>query len=137
MVIRVLHTPGHTSESISLLVTDLTSGNEPWMVLTGDSCLWATSAVRTSAAKRGTEQLYESLHDKLLTLPDHGEAYPAHISGSPCGWAMSGKPSSTISFERHFNSALQLDREHFVEELLRDLPPKPANFLEIIELNCG
>jgi hydroxyacylglutathione hydrolase len=137
VVIRVLHTPGHTPESISLLVTDLTRGGEPWMVLTGDTLFVGDVGRPDFGGDESAERLYESLHEKLLSLPDHVEVYPAHISGSPCGRTMSGKPSSTIGFERRFNSALKLDRRRFAVELLRDLPPKPANFLETIELNRG
>jgi len=137
VVIRVLHTPGHTPESISLLVTDLSRGNEPWMVLTGDTLFVGDVGRPDFGGEKGAEQLYESLHDKLLSLPDHVEVYPAHISGSPCGRTMSGKPSSTIGFERRFNGALQVSRERFADELLRDLPPKPADFLETIKFNRG
>jgi glyoxylase-like metal-dependent hydrolase (beta-lactamase superfamily II) len=137
VVIRVLHTPGHTPESISLLVTDLTRGKEPWMVLTGDTLFVGDVGRPDLGGEEGAHRLYDSLHDKLLSLPDRVEVYPAHISGSPCGRSMSGKPSSTIGFERRFNSALQLDRQRFVHELFRDLQPKPANFLETIEFNRG
>lgn len=137
VVTRVLHTPGHTPESISLLVTDLTRGNEPWMVLTGDALFVGDVGRPDFGGEEGAHQLYDSLHGKLLSLPDHVEVYPAHISGSPCGRAMSGKPSSTIGFERRFNRALQLDRHRFAEDLFSDLPPKPANFLETIALNRG
>jgi hydroxyacylglutathione hydrolase len=137
VVIRVLHTPGHTPESISLLVTDLTRGNEPWMVLTGDTLFVGDVGRPDFGGEEGVQKLYDSLHEKLLSLPDHVEVYPAHISGSPCGRALSGKPSSTIGFERRFSSALQLDRQRFADELFRDLPPKPANFLETIKLNRG
>jgi hydroxyacylglutathione hydrolase len=107
------------------------------MVLTGDTLFVGDVGRPDFGGEKGAEQLYESLHDKLLSLPDHVEVYPAHISGSPCGRAMSGKPSSTIGFERRFNSALHVGRKHFADELLRDLPPKPADFLETIEFNRG
>ena len=137
VLIRVLHTPGHTPESISLLVTDLTRGSEPWMVLTGDTLFVGDVGRPDFGGEEGVQRLYDSLHEKLLSLPDHVEVYPAHISGSPCGRAISGKPSSTIGFERRFNNALHLDRRRFADELFRDLPPKPANFLETIKLNRG
>jgi glyoxylase-like metal-dependent hydrolase (beta-lactamase superfamily II) len=137
VVVRVLHTPGHTSESISLLVTDLSRGPEPWMVLTGDTLFVGDVGRPDFGGEDGAQRLYDSLHDQLLSLPDYVEVYPAHISGSPCGRGLSGKPSSTIGFERRFNSALQFDRQRFAAELLRDVPPKPANFLETIALNRG
>jgi hypothetical protein len=73
-----------------------------------------------------------------LVLPDHIEIYPAHISGSPCGRAMSGKPSSTIGFERRFNAALQhADRESFVAALFEGLGPAPDAFAATIAANRG
>jgi glyoxylase-like metal-dependent hydrolase (beta-lactamase superfamily II) len=137
VIIRVLHTPGHTPESISLLVTDLTRGSEPWMVLTGDTLFVGDVGRPDFGGEEGAHKLHDSVHGKLLSLPDHVEIYPAHISGSPCGRAMSGKPSSTVGFERRFSRVLQLDPERFAEDLFSDLPPKPANFLETIALNRG
>jgi hypothetical protein len=73
-----------------------------------------------------------------MTLPDDVEVYPAHISGSPCGRAMSGKPSSTIGFERRNNPALQhRDAESFVAALFEGLPDKPPGFVEMIATNRG
>lgn len=136
VVIRALHTPGHTPESISLLVTDLTRGPEPWMVLTGDTLFVGDVGRPDFGGPDAARVLYDSLQSKLFSLPDHVEVYPAHISGSLCGRAMSGKPSSTIGFERRFNAAIQADsREAFVENLFHGLPPKPPGFYETIQLN--
>ena len=136
--IRVLHTPGHTPESISLLVTDRTRSDEPWMVLTGDTLFVGDVGRPDLGGEAAAGDLYESLHGKLLTLPDYVEVYPAHISGSPCGRAMSGKPSSTIGFERRYNEALQqADRQRFVTAIFAGLPPKPAGFMEMIAANRG
>jgi len=136
--IRVLHTPGHTPESISLLVTDRTRSEEPWMVLTGDTLFVGDVGRPDLGGKEAALDLYESLHGKLLTLADYVEVYPAHISGSPCGRAMSGKPSSTIGFERRHNGALQqADRQNFITSVFEGLPPKPVDFMEMIAVNRG
>ncbi len=138
VIIRAMHTPGHTPESICLLVTDRTRGDEPWMVLTGDTLFVGDIGRPDLGGDDAGCALYDSLHAKLLTLPDHIEVYPAHISGSPCGRAMSGKPASTIGFERRFNTALQEhDRQRFVEALFADLPAKPAHFEATIATNRG
>jgi len=136
LVVRTLHTPGHTPESISLLVTDRSRAEEPWMVLTGDTLFVGDVGRPDFGGADAAGQLYDSLHEKILTLPDYVEIYPAHISGSPCGRAMSGKPASTIGFERRFNRALQTrDRAKFIHSLFEDLPPKPAGFDEIVACN--
>lgn len=123
VIVRALHTPGHTPESQSLLVTDRTRGDEPWMVFTGDTLFVGDVGRPDLGGEDAGRVLHDSLHAKLLALPDYIEVYPAHISGSPCGRAMSGKPASTIGFERRFNGALQeLDRERFVEVLFAGLP---------------
>jgi glyoxylase-like metal-dependent hydrolase (beta-lactamase superfamily II) len=138
VVIETLHVPGHTPESIALLVTDRTRGDEPWMVLTGDTLFVGDVGRPDLGGEHAAEDLYDSLHRKLLTLPDYVEVYPAHISGSPCGRSMSGKPSSTIGFERRYNPALaHRDRRAFAESLFRDVPPKPAGFFETIAANRG
>jgi glyoxylase-like metal-dependent hydrolase (beta-lactamase superfamily II) len=136
--LRVLHTPGHSPDSVSLLVTDLKRGPEPWFVLTGDT-LFVGAVGRPDLPGRAREnaaQLYTSIHEKLLTLPDDLEVYPGHFSGSLCGAGLSGKPSSTIAFERRWNSMLSLDREAFVAALA-DVPPKPAEMERILAANRG
>jgi len=138
VVVRVLHTPGHTPESISLLVTDRTRSDRPWMVLTGDTLLVGDAGRPDFGGTDAARLLYASLHEKLLALPDDVEIYPAHISGSPCGRALSGKPSSTIGFERRFNTALgHANPETFATALLADVPPKPPNFDRTIAFNRG
>jgi glyoxylase-like metal-dependent hydrolase (beta-lactamase superfamily II) len=135
---KVLHTPGHTPESISLVVTDLRRGSAPWFVLTGDT-LFVGAVGRPDlpgAVREDAAQLYDSIHGKLLTLPDDLEVYPGHFSGSVCGAGMSGKPSSTIAFEKRWNVLLSSSREDFVRAL-SDAPPRPAAMEEILRHNRG
>ena len=133
--VEVVHTPGHTPDSVSLLVTDRTRASEPWFVLTGDT-LFSGGVGRPdllgASQERGlAEHLYDSLWGRLLALPDHLEIFPAHFGGAACGKGLSGKPGSTIGFERRFNPALQLRaRDQFVDFVLADLPPQPASFAE-------
>jgi glyoxylase-like metal-dependent hydrolase (beta-lactamase superfamily II) len=136
--IRVLHTPGHTPESICMVVTDLRRGTEPWFVLTGDT-LFVGAVGRPDLPGRAREnasELYDSIHEKLLTLPEDLEVYPAHFAGSACGTGMSGKPSSTLRFEKRWNPFLTNSREQFVAAL-SDVPPKPAGMEEILRINRG
>jgi hydroxyacylglutathione hydrolase len=140
--VRVLHTPGHTPDGVSLLVTDRTRAPEPWFVLTGDT-LFSGGVGRPDLLGEGAEtmlagQLFDSLHDKLLKLPDHIEVFPAHFGGAACGKGLSGKPGSTIGFERRFNPALQLaSKPEFVRFVLMDLPPQPPAFAENRRRNLG
>ena len=136
--IRVLHTPGHTPESLSLVVTDLRRGPAPWFVITGDT-LFSGAVGRLDLpgeARENASRLYTSLHEKLLGLPDEVEVYPAHFGGSACGAGLSGKPSSTIGFEKRFNRALSLGREAFVDAVAV-VAPKPADADSILEFNRG
>jgi glyoxylase-like metal-dependent hydrolase (beta-lactamase superfamily II) len=140
--VRILHTPGHTPEGVSLLVTDLTRAPEPWFILTGDT-LFSGGVGRPDLLGDGAEttlasQLYDSLYGKLLALPDHVEVYPAHFGGAACGKGLSGKPGSTIGFERRFNPALQItSRPEFIKFVLADLPPQPSGFAENRRRNLG
>ena len=137
--IRVLHTPGHTPESIALVVSDLRRGPEPWFVCTGDT-LFVGSVGRPDLPgheRDNAAELHQSLHEKLLALPEALEVYPAHFSGSPCGAGLSGKPMSTLAFEKQWNPLLGLDREAFVDQVGTSAPPKPAGMEEIVRFNQG
>jgi glyoxylase-like metal-dependent hydrolase (beta-lactamase superfamily II) len=133
--LSILHTPGHTPDSVSILVIDKTRAPEPWFVLTGDT-LFSGGVGRPDLLEAGSEvsqaeQLYESIHGQLLKLPDHIEVFPAHFGGAACGKGLSGKPGSTIGFERRFNPALQAkSKAEFVGFVIKDLPPQPEAFAE-------
>jgi hydroxyacylglutathione hydrolase len=136
---RVLHTPGHTPESLSLIVTDRTRGPEPWFVLTGDT-LFVGAVGRPDlpgALEQSARDLYHSVQ-RLLALPDHTEIYPTHFSGSACGKGMSGKPMSTVAFEKRFNPPLSITSEDaFVAALTAELPPKPVGMEAMLRQNQG
>jgi glyoxylase-like metal-dependent hydrolase (beta-lactamase superfamily II) len=130
-----LHTPGHTPDGLSIVVTDRSRAPEPWFVLTGDTLfsggVGRPDLLGAGAERALAEQLYDSLHRTLLTLPDHLEVYPAHFGGAACGKGLSGKPHSTLAFERRYNPALQIaTKAEFVEFVLTDLPPQPETFAE-------
>jgi hydroxyacylglutathione hydrolase len=138
--IRALETPGHTPESVCLVITDQEESASPTAVLTGDT-LFIGDVGRPDLAKTHTPQelaglLYDSLHQKLLVLPDAVKVYPAHGAGSLCGRAMRAERSSTIGMERLTNYALQIpNREEFIAQLTTNLPVRPEYFLEDAEIN--
>jgi len=138
--IRILETPGHTSESVCLVVTNREKSPLPWAVLTGDT-LFIGDVGRPDLSPRHTPQrlaalLYDSLHSKLLTLPDNVLVYPAHGAGSLCGKNMRAERSSTIGIERLTNYALQLQsREEFISQLTSNLPTRPEYFAKDAEIN--
>jgi glyoxylase-like metal-dependent hydrolase (beta-lactamase superfamily II) len=137
--IRVLHTPGHTPEHIALVVTDKTRGPEPWFLLSGHT-LMVGDLGRTelaSSAEEGAHALFRSVQ-KLKGLPDYLEVLPGAFSGSVCGRSLSGKPSSTIGFERRFNRAFGIeDEEAFVRHMLENIPSPPADAARIRGINLG
>jgi len=136
--VRVLHTPGHTPDSICLLVTDLRRGEAPWFVVTGDT-LFVGAVGRPDLLGREEEmaaQLHDTLHRKVLALPDEIEIYPGHQAGSVCGAGLSGKPSSTLGFEKRWNPLLSKPRDEFVAAV-REVPPKPAEMERMVRVNCG
>jgi hydroxyacylglutathione hydrolase len=130
--LRVLHTPGHSPDSICLLVGDRVRGDDPWFLLTGDT-LFAGDAGRPDLTTDGADpaqaarQLYQSLQ-RILALPVDLEIFPAHFAGSACGRTLSGKPSSTLGYERRYNHALLPRTEaEFVAFMLSDLPTPPSD----------
>ena len=140
--IAVLETPGHTLESICLLVTNDEKPSQPWAVLTGDTLfigdVGRPDLSRTHSPEQLAGMLYDSLHNKLLKLPDEVLVYPAHGAGSLCGRNMRAERSSTIGTERLTNYALQIPtREEFVRQLTSNLPPRPEYFLQDAEINRG
>lgn len=138
-IVRVLHTPGHTNESVSLLVSDLRRGPEPWFLLTGDT-LFVGAVGRPDLpghTRENAAQLYDSLKNKILPLPETLEVYPAHFSGSACGAGMSGKPMTTLAFEKRWNPVLGLNVEEFVGQVSEGIPAKPAEMEEILRFNQG
>jgi glyoxylase-like metal-dependent hydrolase (beta-lactamase superfamily II) len=140
--VEAVATPGHAPAHHAYLVTDHRRSGEPWLVLTGDALLVGDAGRPDLHARDdlGTEALartlYRSITERLLTLPDHLALYPAHYSGSVCGRGLSGNPSSTVGFERRHNRALQFESEDgFVQALLEDLPPAPAEQAAILAAN--
>ena len=141
-VIDALATPGHAPVHHSYVVTDHRRGEEPWMVLTGDSLLVGDvgrpdlHAGGDESAEQLARALYRSLHERLLKLPDHLLVYPAHYAGSVCGRGLSGHPASSIGFERVHNQALAgASEDDFARAVLTDVPPAPERQAEIIAAN--
>ena len=138
--IRALETPGHTPESVCLVITDEEQSAQPCAVLTGDTLfigdVGRPDLSRTHTPRELAGLLYDSLHKKLLTLPDAVKVYPAHGAGSLCGRAMRAERSSTIGTERLTNYALQIkSRDEFIAQLTTNLPTRPEYFLEDAEIN--
>jgi glyoxylase-like metal-dependent hydrolase (beta-lactamase superfamily II) len=137
--IQVLHTPGHTPEHISLLVTDRTRAAEPWFVLTGHTVM-VGDVGRTELAcvpEVGARALFDSIQ-RIKQLPDYLEILPGAYAGSVCGRALSGNPVSTIGFERRFSRAFQIDTsEEFVRHMLEPIPPPPEGADQIRAANQG
>jgi glyoxylase-like metal-dependent hydrolase (beta-lactamase superfamily II)/rhodanese-related sulfurtransferase len=137
---RMLRTPGHTMESICILMTDLGRPDRPQTVFTGDT-LFVGDVGRPDLSTTHTPQelaaiLYRSIHDKLLTLPDDTEIFPAHGAGSLCGRQMSSESSSTIGKQRQTNYALLArSSEEFVHLLTDNLPARPEYFAREVDLN--
>ena len=140
--LQVMETPGHTPESICVLVTDAANAGEPKKVLTGDTLFIGDVGRPDLAGGKGyTPQImagmmYDTLHNKLLKLDDAVEVYPAHGAGSMCGKNLSSETSSTIGQQRKFNYALQpMSKDDFVGMMTADLPAAPAYFPKDAEIN--
>ncbi|MFN2576597.1 MAG: rhodanese-like domain-containing protein [Pyrinomonadaceae bacterium] len=140
--LRILETPGHTPESICVLIIDREISDEPQKVLTGDTLFIGDVGRPDLAGGKGytpqemAAMMYDSLHHKLLKLSDSVEVYPAHGAGSMCGKNLSTETSSTLGQQRKFNYALQpMTKAQFVEILTSDLPEAPAYFAKDAEIN--
>ena len=140
--ISAIATPGHALAHHAYLVTDHTRGDEPWLVLTGDALLVGDAgrpdlhAHGEHTVEQMARELYRSLTERLLALPDDLVLYPSHYSGSVCGRGLSANPISTIGFERRHNAALQHGNEDaFVAALTTDIPPAPEQQTAIVAAN--
>ena len=135
---KIAHTPGHTPDSICVLVSDLSRGEAPWFVLTGDMLFVGSVGRPDLGGARAAEDAWESLQRVLLPLDDSVEVYPAHGAGSACGKAMSAKSGSTIGFERRFNRAFGIgEEEEFVRYMLQNIPIPPAEASKTRAMNLG
>jgi glyoxylase-like metal-dependent hydrolase (beta-lactamase superfamily II) len=138
--LRVMHTPGHTPESITLLVSDTTRAEEPWLALTGDTLfvgdIGRPDLVGVEAARGLAGNMHESLFEKILPLNDSLLIYPGHGAGSLCGKSIGAMRSTTLGFERKYNAALApREREEFVEFAISGLPEQPGNHKRIKAMN--
>ncbi len=140
--LRILETPGHTPESICILVTDTEDAAAGQKILTGDTLFIGDVGRPDLAGGKGftpemmAGMMYDTLHEKLLNLPDETEVYPAHGAGSMCGKNLSSETSSTIGQQRKFNYALQpMTKEQFVAMMLTDLSEAPGYFSKDAEIN--
>lgn len=141
LVVRAAHTPGHRPEHTAFLLIDTNRGSDPWAVLSGDS-LFVGDVARTDLAveqAEGARQIFHSVHERLLTLPDNCELWPAHLGGSMCGGpGMDMKICSTVGYEKQHNSTLAIeDEQEFVALAVSKLGPQPPNFEKIVALNRG
>jgi glyoxylase-like metal-dependent hydrolase (beta-lactamase superfamily II)/rhodanese-related sulfurtransferase len=139
--IEAIHTPGHRPEHTSFLLRDAARGDDPWAVLSGD-CLFVGDVARPDLAiepHEGAAEIFRSLHERLLALPDETEVWPGHLGGSLCGSSgIDLKTSSTIGFERRHNRALRFESEaEFVEDAVATIGSKPPNVGHIVSLNRG
>ena len=139
--IEAVHTPGHRPEHTSFLLGDAARGGDPWAVLSGD-CLFVGDVARPDLAvepREGAAEIFRSLHQRLLALPEETEVWPGHLGGSLCGSSgIDLKTSSTIGFERRHNRALKFESEaEFVEDAVATIGSKPPNVEHIVSLNRG
>jgi hydroxyacylglutathione hydrolase len=139
VVIKAMHTPGHTPEHICLLVTDRTRASEPWFVATGHT-LMVGDLGRTELAvnaEQGAKDLFRSV-ERLKALPDYLEVFRGAYAGSVCGRSLSANPTSTLGFEKRHNKAFRIDDEsEFVSFMLKDIPPPPPQAARLRAANSG
>ncbi|MDZ7767025.1 MAG: rhodanese-like domain-containing protein [Melioribacteraceae bacterium] len=144
LIFDVMHTPGHTPEHISFLLTDSAASTKPIMVFTGDFVfvgdvgrpdLLEKAAGITGTMEKGARQMFDSLK-KFKTLPDYIQVWPGHGAGSACGKALGAVPSSTVGYEKLVNWALSInDEDEFVKQLLDGQPEPPKYFAMMKKLN--
>ena len=139
--VRALHTPGHRPEHTAFALIDARRAEQPWAVLTGDT-LFVGDVARPDLAidkEEGARGIFQSLHDKLLSLPESTEVWPGHLGGSLCGGpGMDLKVSSTVGYERRHTRSLAIgDEQAFVAEVIAKLGPQPPNFENIVAINRG
>ncbi len=137
--LEFMETPGHTPNSMSILISDTMRSEEPWMILTGD-CMFVGDIGRPDLAgeeliAEQTHNLYNSLYNKLGKRPDDLEVFPAHGEGSLCGKGMSSKSNSTIGFEKDNNRLLNMTEKAFTAEMTKVFPERPKSFTHIINMN--
>lgn len=138
--LTALGTPGHRPEHLAFAVADTSRGDEPWMLLSGDTLLVGDVARPDLAyeAAKGADALHGTLQDLLSRLPDGVEVWPAHVGGSLCGGSgLSHKTSSTIGYERRHNPPLSLEHDAFVRAVTMSLPSQPPNIERIVSINRG
>jgi len=138
--IKVLHTPGHTPESITLLVSDTTRAEEPWLALTGDTLfvgdIGRPDLVGAEAARGLAGDMHTSLFEKILPLNDSLLIYPGHGAGSLCGKSIGSMRSTTLGYERKYNDALSpREKDEFVNYATSGLPEQPGNHKRIKSMN--
>ena len=139
--IDAMHTPGHRPEHTSFLLHDSERDGDPWAVLTGDS-LFVGDVARPDLAiekREGAAEIFRSLNERLMALPDEVEVWPGHLGGSSCGSAgIDHKSTSTIGFERNHNRAVRFEtEEEFVEDAISTLGAPPPNVDHIVAINQG
>lgn len=140
--LEIMATPGHTPNSISILVTDKARSDMPELILTGD-LLFVGSIGRPDLAgaeilDAQVKNLYDSLYEKLHLLPDYLEVFPAHGQGSLCGKGLSAKASSTLGYERLTQPVLQYSGfNEFYEKITETFPVRPKSFTHIISTNAN
>lgn len=134
LLLRIVHTPGHRPEEISIELINPPRSPEPSMVLSGDTLFVGDVGRPDFGGAEGARQEYRSLQ-RLLTLPDYVEVFPSHFEGF-CGKGMCGRPSTTIGFERRFNPVLQLSEADFLQ-MAAEVPARPLNMTAILETNRG
>src|SRR5690606_9059127 len=139
--LQAVHTPGHTPEHVSwALYDDSRSSETPWVLFTGDFLfvgdVGRPDLLGEEAKKQLAHQLYSSVFERLPAMPDITEIFPAHGAGSLCGKAISSRRSSTVGFERRYNSALkEKPEQQWVDDLMSDMPLAPPYFRRMKKVN--